>query len=95
MNLTEAKTAKAMLEANLDKTSKAINEKQKELAKRLGVELVGAMNLTTEVIRIHPEFVAVKSAYATAQLKLREFNRWYFKTFKKEINAANKIKYAK
>lgn len=87
MNFTEAKTAKAMLTANLDKTSKAIKEKQTELANRIGVEPVGAMNLTTEVIRVHPEFVAVKSAYAMAHMKLREFNRWYVKTFKKEINA--------
>lgn len=50
----------------------------------------GPMGLPTETVRLSPEYRDAKSKYDAAFAKLRQFNGWYLKTFKKEIKAARR-----
>lgn len=55
----------------------------------------GPMGLTPDVVKESPEWKRAKADFENSFAKLREFNSWYVKTFKKEIAAARAARYAK
>lgn len=54
----------------------------------------GAMGLTSDAFRTTAEYKAAKAKFDLSFAKARNINGWFAKTFKKEIKAAQKAKYA-
>lgn len=81
MTYNEAKNTKNLLEIICDGFSKELKQFSK-----------GEMGLTTEEAKAKPEWKAARYGYDQSFAKLREFNRTFSKTFKKEILAEQKIK---
>ena len=77
MTYTEAKAMGAAIEARLKAASAA-------MPKGTGS---GPMGLTPDAIKFSPEYRAAKLVVDRTMRELREFNRWFVPTFKKEISA--------
>ena len=54
----------------------------------------GAMGLTLDSVRATPEWKLANAKFASDFAKLRTFNAFYVKAFKKERNAERAAKYA-
>jgi len=52
----------------------------------------GPMGLTSDEIKIMPEFQAARNNYNTSFAKLRKFNSFFVKTFKKEYREERKLR---
>ena len=81
MTYNEAKNTKNLLEIICDGFSRELKKFPK-----------GAMGLTTDEAKQSPEWKAARYGYDQSFAKLREFNRTFSKTFKKEILAEQKAK---
>ncbi|MGG0308406.1 hypothetical protein ABEY43_06670 [Priestia megaterium] len=76
MTYTEAKEIKNQLENKNDLNSNVLNSFEKN-----------SMGMTPDHIRATPEYQKTKKEYDLSFAELRNFNGWYVKTFKKEIQA--------
>jgi len=83
-NYKEAKRIKNKISARVDQASDVLNRKYPEK---------GRMGMTPEYIRKSPSYVADKLEFDLAFKKLREFNKFFVKTFKKEIRADRAKRY--
>lgn len=82
MNYQEAKELKAQLEAEVSRTGEALRAFPRE----------GLMGLPTEAVRLSGEYREAHAKYEWAFKKLRSFNSFFLRTFKKEYAAERKIK---
>ena len=76
MTFNEAKQLKSQIETEIAGLS----------AKLAGFP-TGAMGLTPDAVKFSPEFRAAKSAFDAAFARLRQFNAFYLKAFRKEVKA--------
>jgi hypothetical protein len=77
VNYSQAKQAKAELEAKVATLSNALQSFPKG----------GALGLTSDAVKATPAFQSTSSAYKAAFDALRRFNANYVTTFAKEIRA--------
>ena len=64
-----------------------LEKRSSELGKKLESFPKGAMGLTSEETRKNPEFIKTKAEFDKVFAKLREYNAWFTKQFKKEYAA--------
>lgn len=85
VNYEEAKLYKKELEEKNDEDSRKLREFDK-----LGESALG---LVPDHVKEMPEWRSAKVEFDKSFAKLREFNGWFVKTFKKEIAADRKSRY--
>ena len=73
----------------------AINDEHSDKLKEFDKYGKSAMGLTPDHVRDMPEWKRANREFDLSFAKLREFNGWYVKTFKKEILADRRKKYSK
>ena len=76
------------LDAALVKAGKALTETRNRLAEALGIAPFGAMNLTPDCIKSHPDYRRDNLALNKALERLRTLNGTYAQLFAKEERAA-------
>lgn len=77
MTFEEAKLEAARLDAEIKTTETVLRAFPRD----------GAFGLPSDAVRATPEYRAAKTAFDRAFAKLRNFNAWYTKAFKKELAA--------
>lgn len=67
--------------------AEALNTEYLAAGSRLEAFPTGPMGLTPDDVKRTPEFQQAKRQYEVVFQRLRTFNAWYTKTFKKELHA--------
>lgn len=88
MNYQDAKVLSESLNAEHTDSGRALNVICNSVQKT-------SMGLTSPVVKATPEYVAANFRYNVAAEKLRTFNKYYVKTFKKELAFDRAARYAK
>jgi hypothetical protein len=76
------------------KVKQELERKSTELGKKLESFPKGAMGLTTPETQKNPEFIKTKQEFERVFAKLREYNSWFTKQFKKEYAAERNARYS-
>jgi hypothetical protein len=80
-----AKAAHDALDSELSQLSATLRDIERRLALEFNCQIKGPMGLTSEPIRLNPEYRQACRAYDIAFARLRAFNGAYVKTYAKEL----------